>query len=662
MTVLNTTARVPYTGDGVSTAFTIPFKFITNADIAVYVAGVLQSTGVTITGGGGTTGTATFAVAPANLASVVLVRAQINDQQASLPSNGPFPAHAVETMVDKAMIGIQQVNDLAQLALRAATGDTSTLAALPPSASRANKFLAFDALGQPVASSGTGADAGLRTDLAASGGSALVAFLPSGTGAVARTVQARLRDTVSVFDFMSTAQIADVQAGTAVLNVTAAIQAAIDSIGSNGGRLYFPPGVYAVSDIDSDGACLKIQYPIQLAGAGPFYTAIRPLASVSSAVHTLWFSPSTSFDARHTSVEGLFLGNPFNGTRQGNAGVYCSTLTAGQSLPQFSLRGCYVGQGSGPAFYHLNSAVNNPDGGMYGAVIERNTLTGGARFDFTGDSNSVNRNLLSGTGIGLQASLVTGSSLLEVMANNITATYGAIRLLNGSRFRVIGNNCEQSAALTVANNDSAVISINGSGGTMYGGVLKENLISGFGATDATACVKLDNCRGVLVEDNVILSGAAGLTTGIVNGGSSQDVRLGANTYNAGITTKVTDTGVGTMGILKTTTLQNSWVAYAAGTQTLKYIKDSDGFVQISGTIKNGVTANNTILAVLPAGFRPAETIRDEGTFLTGGVPTKCEVNVDTGGNVTINYVTASTQLNVNLTFMASNLADAVSLE
>lgn len=51
-------------------------------------------------------------------------------------------------------------------------------------------------------------------------------FLQSGTGAVATTVQAKLRESVSVFDFMTSAQIADVQAGTLGADVTAAVIAA----------------------------------------------------------------------------------------------------------------------------------------------------------------------------------------------------------------------------------------------------------------------------------------------------------------------------------------------------------------------------------------------------------------------------------------------------
>lgn len=81
--------------------------------------------------------------------------------------------------------------------------------------------------------------------LAASSGSSLIGFLQSGTGAVARTVQGKLRDTASVFDFMTAAQIADVQAGTLLVDVTAAVQAAINA--SYGRKLFFPRGAYRIT-------------------------------------------------------------------------------------------------------------------------------------------------------------------------------------------------------------------------------------------------------------------------------------------------------------------------------------------------------------------------------------------------------------------------------
>jgi len=79
-------------------------------------------------------------------------------------------------------------------------------------------------------------------------GSTRVGFLQAGTGAQVRTAQSKLRDVVSAFDFMTSAQIADVQARTALVDVTAAIQAAFNSLG-NGGEVFFPAGVYRISSM-----------------------------------------------------------------------------------------------------------------------------------------------------------------------------------------------------------------------------------------------------------------------------------------------------------------------------------------------------------------------------------------------------------------------------
>lgn len=120
---------------------------------------------------------------------------------------------------------------------------------IPEVASRAGKYAAFDAEGNfTVTDSTGGADGTLRTDLAASGGSALVNFLQSGTGAAARSVQTKLRDFVSVKDFGAT--------GDGVTDDTAAIQAALDL----GGVIYFPAGTYIVtSTLDvGDGSASAI--------------------------------------------------------------------------------------------------------------------------------------------------------------------------------------------------------------------------------------------------------------------------------------------------------------------------------------------------------------------------------------------------------------------
>lgn len=75
------------------------------------------------------------------------------------------------------------------------------------------------------------------TTLAASSGSSLVGFIQTGTGASATTVQARLRQTLSVKDFGAT--------GDGTTDDTTAIQNALNA--GTGRSVYFPAGTYRIS-------------------------------------------------------------------------------------------------------------------------------------------------------------------------------------------------------------------------------------------------------------------------------------------------------------------------------------------------------------------------------------------------------------------------------
>ena len=61
------------------------------------------------------------------------------------------------------------------------------------------------------------------------------------TGAVTRTLESKLQESISVKDFGAV--------GNGTTNDTAAIQAAIDSLSPNGGTLYMPPGTYLVDSL-----------------------------------------------------------------------------------------------------------------------------------------------------------------------------------------------------------------------------------------------------------------------------------------------------------------------------------------------------------------------------------------------------------------------------
>ena len=73
--------------------------------------------------------------------------------------------------------------------------------------------------------------------------SSAIAYVPSGTGATATSVQAKLRQTVSVKDFGAV--------GDGSVNDTAAIQAAIDAVfAAGGGTVLVPTGTYAVTSLN----------------------------------------------------------------------------------------------------------------------------------------------------------------------------------------------------------------------------------------------------------------------------------------------------------------------------------------------------------------------------------------------------------------------------
>ena len=110
--------------------------------------------------------------------------------------------------------------------------------------------------------------------LAASSGASLVGYLPAGAGAVPTTVQAKLRESVSVLDFGA--------AGDGITDDTAAIQAAIDYAATVrgaqiGGEVFFDTGTYLISS--------RINMPnrVGLRGANGRAVVIKPHSSFADS-------------------------------------------------------------------------------------------------------------------------------------------------------------------------------------------------------------------------------------------------------------------------------------------------------------------------------------------------------------------------------------------
>jgi len=154
----------------------------------------------------------------------------------------------------------------------------------------------------------------------------------TGTGATPRTVQNKFTEVVSVWDFMSDAQKADVAAGTALVDTLDAFNKAKESFPTTfdntyyqqGGTIEVPPGKYYLSDT------FKIDRNIVLRGQGTPYGNCEGISQLIFAdnIDGILFvdyrqSPSNKQGAGATA-EGLYVGRKNSG----------GTLGSGISLKQ----------------------------------------------------------------------------------------------------------------------------------------------------------------------------------------------------------------------------------------------------------------------------------------------------------------------------------------
>lgn len=184
----------------------------------------------------------------------------------------------------------------------------------------------------PATAGGVGAgawvdrtDLTLASDLASKSGSGLVGYQPAGTGTVVTTVQSKLRETVSVFDFMTAAQIADVLAGTASIDVTTSIQAALNA----GKRVILPNGIYKITDTLIVGAG-------QLIGEGVLYASPYSTSAVSGTV----IKPVGMKNKAAISITGVASNNKI---KVGGFGIDMSMMTAGTLSGDFDVSGMTKG-------------------------------------------------------------------------------------------------------------------------------------------------------------------------------------------------------------------------------------------------------------------------------------------------------------------------------
>lgn len=228
---------LPYACNGATVQFPITWPFLPDAVIRVKLVAA-DGTETPLTGNGadyaltrnadGQGGMVTTNVAPASGNTLFIERTTPRMQPDTLRLGGTFDPRTIEQMIDRAVL----IDQEQERPVAGSPGAPIVVGSDGKTLAVGNATLTGDML--------------LRSALAADTGASLVNFKRTGiAGAVARAVDAKLRDTVSVKDFGAK--------GDNVANDTASIQAAINYAQSIGATLWVPCGKYRVAELFVEG-------------------------------------------------------------------------------------------------------------------------------------------------------------------------------------------------------------------------------------------------------------------------------------------------------------------------------------------------------------------------------------------------------------------------
>jgi len=158
--ITNVARRVVYTGSAGVGPYSFTFPVLVNTDIAVYKNTTLLTltTNYTVTISPTTgQGSVTLVVAATNADRITIVGARSIERSTDFVTGGDFFANTLNTELDSDVIFVQQVAETAERSLKAPVTDpTSINMTLPYNTTRANKFLSFDADGNPTVTNAVG--------------------------------------------------------------------------------------------------------------------------------------------------------------------------------------------------------------------------------------------------------------------------------------------------------------------------------------------------------------------------------------------------------------------------------------------------------------------------------------------------------------------------
>lgn len=341
MTVPANSRRRQHQGNAVTTAFPGPMAYAADEVSAYLYKGVISTvvdrSKYRVTGLGRQNGTTvTFNEAPAADETVLLIRVVPFDQRVDITNQGAFLPEVVEKGYDNLAFQTQQLADNVRFSVRLPDnflGDAPDLELPYPESGKpigwnyeADGFRNIDIDGP--------ADLLLRSDLSdPGGGGSLVAFRSAGTGAVARSVSARMADTVHAADFGVLANGSD---------ETLKLQRAINYAMARGANLALPAGIIRVASpgvvLDSSSASAYGIPRASVYGDTALGTRIIGDPGNYQVFSVVGGAPATA------GVNGLQVLKDFTVEKQDNSGVCINLQRCGVfRMENVSTRGGFVG-------------------------------------------------------------------------------------------------------------------------------------------------------------------------------------------------------------------------------------------------------------------------------------------------------------------------------
>tara|TARA_R110000868_G_scaffold337183_3_gene598060 strand:- start:180 stop:1826 length:1647 start_codon:yes stop_codon:yes gene_type:complete len=462
-----------------------------------------------------------------------------------------------------------------------------------------------------------------------------VRFTPAGTGAVNRTVQAKLREQFSVLDFMTAAQVADVQAGTLAVDVTVPIQAAVDAataaylyLNTTGltGRerasinaVVFPRGKYKVTAtincgrftnlISDEGAYIEVSAGVTaFEWANCYINKVQGISFNAGAKHLRFVN--ANIDATRVEIDNCDFQMSTGYAIESDGGPQIS----GQLIVNDNCR-----------FVQCAKVLYNVfDETRFGGWVEIDTVIGSDNPMAANSALFYNEvgmihfyRMIGVPNVGTDGTRKANIRWIDNYSLGITAdccrfggeSAGMPIVYNFAT--PVGTPTWIGAQITITNSD---LFCGTAGGTDTGVIV---LGSG-GYLPQNVCIQ--NCRGPSdgAWFNNKVAGtdlAAYLAAKLISDPNIRFTFTVAPNLNVGMVNLSTTVGTATdidsciragrYGVWVAPTLLNSWANSGGAGNTAGFMKDDSGFVHLRGILITGVIPNP--MFTLPEGFRPAYT-------------------------------------------------------